>query len=835
VLRATFRSLLARKLRLVLSAMAIVLGVSFVSGALMLTDTLGKVFDNLFVSVNEKTAVEVRGAALFEGDGGTTRAPIPAELVGRVRAVPGVAAVSGDVNGYAQLIGKDGKAYSPGGAPTFGQNYDSDPKLSPYTLRSGSAPKGPDQIAIDARTAEQTGYRVGDTVPVLVLAGRQDFRLAGVFGFGDNDNIGGASISAFAPATALKLLSPDGSYLGIRAAAEPGVDDATLRGRIDAALPPSVEVLTGTQSAQDQADEIKGFFGFFRTFLLVFAAVALFVGAFLIFNTFTILVAQRQRELALLRALGASRGQVTRSVVVESLVVGVLASAIGLGLGVLVAIGLQALVNQFGGSLPSTTLEVQTRTVVVSFVVGVGITLLAALLPARRAAAVPPVAAMRDAATPERSLVRGSVIGAVLLVAGAVVLAFGLRGEIALVGLGALLAFLGVAGLSPLLSRPVARALGRPLARAVPGRLGRLNAMRNPRRTASTAAALMIGLALVTAVSVLGASAKKSVETVVAGNLSADVIVQSSSFQGFPADVARVVKKAPGVGAVDSVRQDQAQVGSSATFVAAIDPAALGRSVRADTVAGDLDRLGPGRLLLSQTEAKDRGLSVGQSVPVRLARSASKPYTVAGIYADSQVLGGLLISKQDAQGFANPNDSLLLVTDAAGASTPEVLAAVAAATTDYPTVEALDREGFVKAAASQIDVVLAIISVLLALSILIAVLGIVNTLALSVIERTRELGLLRAVGLGRPQVRRMVRVEAVIVAIFGALLGIAVGAVLGVVTQRALADDGLEELAFPVGRLVIFVIVAGLAGVLAALLPARRAARLDVLQAISTT
>lgn len=835
MLRATLRSLLARKLRLLLSATAVVLGVAFVSGAFVLTDTLGRVFDDLFVSTSEKTDVEVRGTALFEGDGGTARAPVPAALVQRLRGVDGVAAATADVIGYAQVVGRDGEAYDTGGPPTFGQNFDAEPLLSPYTLRTGQAPDAPDEVALDARTAAQTGYAVGDRVPVLLPEGQRTFVVSGVFGFGGNDNLGGASIAAFEQQLAQELFAAPGEVVSVRLAAAAGTDPEQLRARVAAVLPPELEALAGATAAQEQADEIKALFGFFQTFLLVFAGIALFVGAFLIFNTFSILVAQRQRELALLRALGASRRQVTVSVLAESLLVGLVASLLGLGLGVGVARGLQALINAFGGALPSGPLVLATRTVVVSLVVGVVVTVLAALLPARRAAAVPPVAAMRDAATPERPLRRQSVVGAVLLLAGTSALGAGLDGEVALVGVGALLVFLGVAALSPLLSRPVARLVGAPLSQGVPGRLGRLNAMRNPRRTASTAAALMIGLALVTAVGVLGASAKASVETAVTGSIGADVVVQGGGFQGFPSAVAEVLADVKGVAAVDRVRQDQARVGEATTLLTALAPEAVGRGLRLTAVAGALE-LAPGVLLVSEGEATANGVGPGDRLQVRLPRGPARDYAVAGVYADSELAGPYVIDLADAAaGFSAPTDAALLLTAEDGTTVADLVAAARAATADYPTVEVLDRSAFIADAASQIDVVISIINVLLALSVLIAVLGIVNTLALAVLERTRELGLLRAVGLGRRQTRRMVVVEAVIVAVFGALLGIAVGSGLGVALQRALVDEGITDLRFPVGRLVLFVVVAALAGVVAALLPARRAARLDVLRAIATT
>ena len=838
MLRATFRTLLARKLRLLLSATAVVLGVAFVGGALTLTDTLGRVFDDLFSSVNEKTAVEVRGAKPFEGntnEGPTPRTPVPASLLTSLRQVEGVAGAVGDVSGYAQVLDKDGKPHGSGQAPVFGLNYDTDPATSPFTLRRGEAPDSPTEIALDATTAKQTGYLVGDRVSVLLREGRKSFTVSGVFGFGATDNLAGATIVAFEQATAEQLLGTPGEYLIIRLAADVGVTPQELLDRVRDELPKGIEAVTGQESADETAGDIKEALGFFNTFLLVFAAVALFVGAFLIFNTFTILVAQRQRELALLRALGASRGQVVRSVLLEALVVGLIASVVGLGAGVGVAIGLQALLRAFGGDLPSGPLVVTASTVITCFVVGVVVTAVAALLPARRASAVPPVAAMRDAVTAEPSLRRGTVIGVVLLVLGVVAIGFGLRGELAVLGLGALLSFLAVAALSPLVSRPAARFLGAPFARAVPGKLGRLNAMRNPRRTATTAAALMIGLALVSTVSILGDSAKASIEKIIAGAVGADLVIQQTQgFEGFPPAVAKSIAALPEVEDVDALRFEQAKIGDKPTFITAVPADSLGSTITLTEKTGSIE-LEKGVLLASETEAKNRKLEAGDDVTVTFGKGGERTFRVGGTYEDNQLIGGFLFDSSAAVDFATQLDGVVLVNGTEETTSDQLQKAVTKAIAAYPTVEAISRTEFAADVSSQIDVVIAIISVLLLLSILIAVLGIVNTLALAVIERTRELGLLRAVGLGRRQTRRMITVEAVIVSVFGALLGIAVGSVFGVTLQRALADDGITELRFPVLRLVLVVVVAGIAGVIAALLPARRAARLDVLAAVAST
>ena len=837
MLRATFRSLLARKLRLLLSATAIVLGVSFVAGALTLTDTLGKVFDNLFTDVSAKTSVVVRGTKVFEGGshGDAQRLPVPVKLLTTLRSADGVAGATGDVSGYAALLDRKGKVVGTSGAPVLGVNFDANPATSGFTLRAGRAPVGPTDVALDATTAKESSFAPGDTVTVLLRSGRRTLTVSGVFGFGKNDNLAGAKIIAFGQAIAEEELGRPGEYDVVRLAAVRGVSDTALRDRVRALLPRGTEAVTGQESASETSKQIKDALGFFNVFLLVFAAVALFVGAFLIFNTFNILVAQRQRELALLRALGASRGQVTRSVLVEGLVVGLLASAIGLGAGVGVAAGLRALISSFGGALPSGPLIVTTRTVIAAFAVGILVTLLASLLPARRASAVPPIAAMRDAAIPESSLRRSLVIGSVLLLLGVLLVAKGLTGNLPLLGVGALLSFLGVAGLSPLLSRPASRLLGWPLARGVPGRLGQLNAMRNPRRTASTAAALMIGLALVSAVSVLGASTKASVVKIVEGAVGADLVVQQKGFaRGFSPTVTQSVRSAPGVARVDVLRFEQAKVGKTVTFVTAVPAESIGRTITLTRKAGDLS-LSPGTLLLSDKEAKDRALRPGDSVQVTFGRGSTQTLRVAGTYLANQLVGPYLLDQFASQQFTNRLDSVLLVEARKGVSAEQVRASVDRVVAAEPTVEVLNRAEFTKSTTSQIDTVTTIITILLGLSILIAVLGIVNTLALAVIERTHELGLLRAVGLSRRQTRRMVTVEAVIVSVFGALLGIGVGSVFGIAFQRALADQGIDQLSFPAGRLVVFVVVAGLAGVLAALLPARRAARLDVLRAIATT
>lgn len=833
MLRATLRSLLARKLRLLLSATAVVLGVAFTAGAFVLTDSLGRVFDDLFGDLGSTTDVQVRAADSFAGGGGTVRPPVTEDLLTRLRAVDGVAAAAGDVEGFAELVVDDGADVyrSAVGAPTIGVNYDPEPALGTLVLREGAPPAGPGQVAVDAFTAGETGLEVGDDVQVQVVDGTRTLTLSGVFGVGEDDSLAGAAILAFDTPTAQELLGRPGEYSVLRLQAAEGVSQDELVARVEAVLPEGVEAVSGAQGAQEDSDEVSEALGFVNVFLLAFAGVALFVGAFLISNTFAILVAQRTRELALLRALGASRGQVTRSVLVEALVVGLVASVVGLGAGVGLAAGLRAVA---GDALPDGPLVVSARTVVVSLLVGVVVTLLAALLPARRASAVPPVAAMREATAPEASLRRTTVVGVVLLAVGVPLALVGLTGQVVPLVAGAVLVFLAVAALAPRIATPVTGLLGAPLARSLPGRLGRLNAMRNPRRTASTAAALMIGLALVSAVSIIGASAKASIDGIVTDSLGADLVLEGG-FQGFPATVADTAAALPEVAAATALRSEAAQVDGAEAFVLAVPGAAVGDTLLLDAVEGSVDDLAAGQLLLSESEAEARGVGPGDRLPATFARGEPTELEVVGTYAPNAFVGDYVVELAEAERFSGRLATFVLVSLADGVSDADGQAAVRAALTGSPGVDVLTRDEFGDDQAGQVDVALTIVTVLLGLSVLIAVLGIVNTLALAVFERTREIGLLRAVGLGRRQTRAMVRVEAVVVALFGALLGVAVGTAFGVAGQRALADQGITELAVPYGRVLAFVLLAGLAGVLAAVLPARRAARLDVLRAVAST
>ncbi|MDQ1586094.1 MAG: putative transport system permease protein [Actinomycetota bacterium] len=837
MLRATFKSLLARKLRLLLSAMSIVLGVSFVSGAFVLTDSLGKVFDDLFSTVNKNIAVDVRGTKVSDVGSQTsnvTRKLVPVSVLDQVRSVDGVAEARGSIAGLAQIIDTHGKAVASNAAPNFGFMWVTSDKLEAAKISSGRAPTGPNEIVINTGLATKAGYQVGDKAPVLTEGPTRSFTIVGLVTYEGKPSLAGETSIFFTEPTAHELLNRTGTYDEIEVASSPGVSQSALRDRIAKVLPRGTEAITGKAYTDESTSDIKKGLGFFATFLLVFAAVALFVGAFIIFNTFTMLVAQRTRELALMRALGASRNQVTRSVLVEAVVIGALSSVIGLLVGIGVAALLKAVFGAVGAELPSGPTVIATRTVIVSFAVGILVTALAAFMPARRASKVAPVAALRDAATPDRSLKRQTVIASIVFVLGAIAMARALTaGGLKLLGLGTVLAFIGIALLSPLIGRPVSRALGTPFRRALPGRLGRENAMRNPRRTASTAAALMIGIALVTAVSILGASLKATVVKVVAGAVSADFLLTTQR-AGFPDAVVTKVRSAPGVADASGLKFDGVVINKKTEFVTALDPEVLGKSVTLEQVSGSVDGLSPTSILMSDKQAKTDKVHAGSKVSMKFGTGVTRTFTLAGTYKENQLIGGFLLDKTAAKDFATQRNGVALIKLKKGADPAVTRAALEADIKAYPTIQVQDQSEFVAATGKQIDSIVNIISVLLILSIIIAILGVVNTLALSVIERTRELGLLRAVGMARRQMKRMVRVEAVIIAVFGGLLGIAVGSAFGIALQQALKSQGVSELGIPVTRLVEFLVVAGLTGVLAAWLPARRASRLNILNAIAT-
>ena len=622
--RVTIKGLLAHKLRLALTALAIVLGVTFIAGTFVLTDTLHNTFDTLFGNIYQNIDFQVRGVAQFGSGGTATRNPVPDSVLATVQRVPGVEAADGSVTGYAQYIGHDGKAISTGGAPNLGLSFDPNQQISALRLVQGKDPTTPHQVVMDLGTAQKYDFKVGQQVRILLQGPTQTFTIVGLARFGTADNLAGATLAAFDTPTAQKLMGEVGQFDTINVVAQPGADKAQVQRAIARVLPHGVEVVTGQTVVNEATSAIGQALGFLNTALLVFAFIALFVGGFTILNTFSITVGQRTRELALLRIVGASRRQVFRSVLGEAAIVGLVSSLIGLGLGVLAALGLEKLLSGFGVTLPSGPLVFEARTVIVCVVVGVGVTMVSAISPARRAVRIAPVAAVSAQQTEEEvPLRRRFTRGGIITVIGIALLAWGLTAPaIALVGLGAVLIFVGVAMLAPAVARPMASGIGRPLARllGVSGRLGRENSMRSPRRTAQTSSALMVGLALVSAIAVFGASLSRSATASVDNAISADLIVSTTSNGGngnFSEVVPKAASSVPGVTASTTIYGDQFEFRSSLESLLAIGTKDLSQTVILNTTSGSGGpALSAGDLLVDTTTANSDHLTVGERVPV---------------------------------------------------------------------------------------------------------------------------------------------------------------------------------------------------------------------------
>ncbi|MFI5891374.1 ABC transporter permease [Actinoplanes sp. NPDC051513] len=840
MLRATLKSLLGRKLRLVLSGLAVVLGVMFVAGAFVVTDTLGRSFDRVFAAAYATTDVGVTAKpkiAVSEMEGEQVDTPLKAAIVDDVRNIPGVETATGMVTADgARVIGSDGKVITSYGPPRLGSNWlGEDDQVK---LREGRGPTGDDEIAVNAAVAKAGNLKVGDKVGVLTLEPKKTFTLVGIWGYpGNKDSIGGAQEVAFTTPVAQELmLGQTGVYSMINVQTAGGSTDEQVRDRIAAKLGAGYDVKTGKQLADDSAASMKEALAFFNKILLGFAGVALFVGVFLILNTFSIIVAQRTRELAMMRALGASRRQVIGSVLLEAVVIGLVAAGIGLAAGVGVGAGLGYLFSTMADGLELAPVGVPLAAVLSSLIVGVVVTVVAAVLPALRASRIPPVAAMQDVATPDRPLTKVSVTGAVVGAAGATMLGIGLyaTSSLWLILGGVLVTFIGVALLTPLISRPVVALLGRLFSWSVPGRLGRLNSGRNPRRTAITAAALMVGIALVTGVTVVMNSAKTSLAAQVEDTVKAEIVIGADQNgprpPTFDQSVLDKARETPGVRSAAGLWQDQAQIDGKLDYVSATDD--LSKLTDAYGSA-PLAALKTDQMVLSTQKADERGWKVGSVLTIQLARGDPHRYTVVATYDEMALPATYLLPAAATKDFGIPQPIFGFVRLTAGTTVAQVLPQMKALVADSPEVSATDRTTFVQAQLATFDTVITMVQVLLALAILIAVLGVVNTLALSVLERTRELGLLRAVGLSRGQTMRMVTVEAVVISVFGALLGVVVGSGLGAAVVRALNDEGIDQIVLPWDRMGIYLVLAALVGVLAAVLPSIKAARLNVLQAIA--
>jgi putative ABC transport system permease protein len=841
--KVTLRGLLEHKIRLILTTLAVVAGVSFVVGAVVLTDSVRAQFDQLFEEIYEPVDLAVRTEERFDPGPFGVREPVDAGLLDDVLQVPGVDVAQGDIGRLpAVVIDPDGDAVKPVAGPPLGVSFGDNPELSVVTVQDGREPRTDNEVAFDRNLFDQSGYEVGDTVEVQTPLGPQQFELVGNFRFGGSNSLAGAYIVAFTTEEAQRQFGLEGRYDAIFIKA---VDDAAvdgLREDIAVVLPPGVEVVDRDTIVGENQDAVGNIVDIFGTVLLVFAFVSLFVAGFLIFNVFLIVVGQRVRELALLRAVGATGRQVSLSVIGEGVVVGVLASVIGFIGGLVVAFALNALLGAIGFGGADTGLVISPWAPAAAVAVGLGTTVLSSVLPAYWARRVPPVAAIREGFRISLGSVRvlGTVGAALVAIGGAAITwglvavpeAFGLVGAL---GGGALAVFIGVALLSAALASPIARALGAPLARAFgpPGNLARENAAREPSRTAFTAAALMIGLALVSMSFVIGWSLRTSfVETIESG-ITADWYVDTGSFFGFDPSVSTTLADRPELTSVTGGRFGQMQVEESTKQVTAVDFAVVEDLFNLDIVEGDVpDEQG---VLIHSDPAGDLGVTAGDTITGVFQERGEVELLVLAVYDDSSVLGNWVIDLQTfSESFSDQTDLFVAARTAAGYDSDQARAAIEEVTALYPQLQVQDREEFTASQEDQLNQLLAVITVFLLFAVVIALIGIIITLALSVFERTRELGLLRAVGMSRKQVRRMVRLEAVIVSVFGALLGVTVGVVFGLAMSSALPDDFISTIDIPWVWLVGMIVLAALLGVLAAVYPAWRAGRLDVLEAIAT-
>ena len=843
MIAVALKGLAGRKVRALLTAFAVVIGVTMVSGTLVLTDTIQKGFDGIFGASYGQTDAVIAGKEIVKGSQ-SGAATVPESLLAEVRALPEVAAAGGTIapiaSNTAEIFGRDGKPIGTGGAPRFGLGNDASlPQFSALKLKTGQWPEGSGQVALDADTAAGESFRVGDTVTVSTLGAKHRYEVTGIASFGAVDSLGSATMAIWDLPTAQQLLDKEGRFDSISIAATDGTSSEELISAVQPLVPASLEVKDAKEQAAADAKETNVIVNAIRYFLLGFGGIALFVGAFVIFNTLSITVAQRTREFATLRTLGASRKQVMRSVVIEGLVIGLLASVVGLFAG----FGLAKLLSAVGGELPEAGMVFALRTVLVSLALGTVITLLASVVPALRATRVPPIAAVREGSTlpPSRFAAHSLKTAVAVIVASVVAICVGIFASVGalgvalLLGLGIVALFLGIALAAPHIVEPLTRLVGLPARRSggVAGDLASANSVRNPGRTASTAAALMIGLTLVTVVAVLGDGMRSTVESAVTDQVSAAYILSGIDGMPFEAAEGDAIARVPGVDTASHVRVDKALVAGEEKDVTGVDPATIARFYRFAWTDGSdaaVAQLGTDGALVTETYAEDNGLAVGDPLSIQTASGDKQAVVVRGVYDPpeiEQMLGSITISRQAFdEVFPQPKNRFTFLDAGAGAGQ-----ALTAAAADFSDADVHTGAAFAEDYTKGFSSFLNFLYVLLAFSVVVSLFGMVNTLVLSVFERTRELGMLRTIGMTRRQARRMIRHESVITALIGAALGLPLGIFLALLVTQALSQYDIA-IAIPIQELVGFTLVAILAGLGAAILPARRASRLNVLDAL---
>jgi putative ABC transport system permease protein len=837
-----WRSIVCHKLRSALLAMCVVIGVAFVAGTFVLTDTIKNVYTQVFDQAYDGIDVSVRTRSDLGAM--SAHAPIPAEVLAEIRSIPGVKVAEGDVFTVGgRIFDATNKPVGNKFAPTFLASWPIESSLNSFTLDSGAAPQADDEVVIDLEAATAGNFAIGDTVRIQTTRGTNDFQLVGIAKFGTANNMGGASAVLFNLAGAQREAGRVDQFDDIAIAADEGVDPVTLQGDVQARLGTKYEALTGTELSTETSSSINDQMAFFSTFLLVFAAISLIVGASIVYNTFAIVVAQRTREMALLRALGADGRQVIGSIMIESVVIGLIASAIGLLGGIGLAIGLKSLLGLIGFSLPAGNLVVLPRTIIVSVLGGMAVTVLSAIAPALRASRVPPLAAVRSLnVTSQRQRRSFVAFGVVATIAGVLLTVSGAQtANLPRLGLGALCVLCGVSLLAPSIVRPFVHVLAAPVRqfRGLSGQLAEENATTSARRTANTAAGLMIGTAVIAASMLLASSISTSTTKILDKGMRADLIVSTGAITGLGSDVTESLRTVPGVGNVAAFRNGIFKIGDATKQLSAMDGAALDVSdpnaaLDLGLVSGSLRALDDGGVAVSEKVATSKGWVIGDTVPARFD-SGPHPLVIQAIF-DSNAFGDYVVSIGTHELlYPDSMDALAFVQVAAGSTLTTAKSNITTLlTTIAPAAEVQDREEYAGVIKARITQLLSLITALVLLAIIIALLGVLITMLLSVFERTHELGLLRAIGMDRRDLRSMVRWEAAIISTFGAVLGAALGIGLGYALTRAMSDQGISTIEIPYRSLIIMILLITLAGVGASLYPARRASQLNVLNAIAS-
>ena len=845
--KLALKGILARKGRLLLTSLAVILGTSFLAGTYIFSDTLTKSFKDLFADVFEDTDAYVRSSVVIEGDfGAEERQRIPDTLTADVAKVPGVKTAASSVLGFARVIGKDGKPVGQegNGPPNFGSSIAAQGEAF-WRISDGRLPANGDEVALDSSTFDKSKYQLGDKVKIVAQAGSREFTLVGVARYGDVSSPGGATFALFDLATAEEFVGKPGFIDAVVVTSDGSVSDGQLADTIQAALPADsqTETLTGAEITKENQNAIEDGLSFFRIFLTVFSFIAMGVACFVIYNVFSITAAQRQRENALLRAVGAQRSQITRSMLLESVVVGIVGSLLGLIAGVGVSSALKAFLGVLGVEFPSTSLQLLPRTVVLTLVLGTFVTVLSAVMPALRGGRVSPLAAMRDAAVEHAGSTRKRVlIGLIFAAVGGVGIIATLAGaSIALLGIGVSLVWTGVLINGPLLALVAAKVIGTPVARLfkVTGKMAQGNASRNPKRTSRAAAPVLIGVALVTAVALMASTLKAQVREIFGKQFVGDYVVKTDDFTGFGGlspDLADQLNNVPQVAAAAGIGVKLALVDGKGGTVTLVDPATVGQVFDLHLTSGSYADLSTSSMMVSDKKFKSAHLKLGDVLKINLTGLGELPLNIVGTYSSDELAGSYVLNRSL---YSNTSGSYfdfsVFINLADGVSAPQAVAAIQPLVDKYGSGELQSRSQYIDDQASSINTLLALIYGLLALSIVIAAVGIVITLLLSVYERRREIGLLRAVGMTRGQVRSTVRWESVITSMLGAVLGVLLGLFSGYLLVLSLRDQGVTVFTVPILSTFVILVAAFFVGVIAAVIPARRATKVDIIEAIATT